>query len=382
MKKTLALILALVTLLSLLVGCAKTAAPAQDTTTPQTQKTADATDTMDAADTASDEAPADTTAADASDYKIFLVVTGGTLGDQAANDAAYDGMKQFSEESGATFDYVELSEVSDVESTVRTMAADGYTLFVFNSADAADMMDILCPDYPEIRFVMINGTNYNWDNLTNVKPDVAASGFLCGIFASLMNEYLTGEKICGYIGGVRNPNLERVRYGMQAGAELIGGELNAAYVGNFNDAAAAKEIAQQMQSAGVHVIQAWAGGCNKGVFEAAETAGEGYYSMGGATGQFQMSDTIIASNAENRTVVLAEVCRAALNGTLEGGDYPMTIANGGVDCKFAPDERADVIPQEIKDTVEEYRQKLINGELFAPKTEEEYNDFVAQFINK
>ena len=359
MKKTLALILALVTLLSLLAGCAKTAAPAQDTTTAQTQETADTADTTDAADTAADETPADTTAADASDYKIFLVVTGGTLGDQAANAAASDGMKQFSEESGATFDYVELSEVSDVESTVRTMAADGYTLFVFNSADAADMMDILCPDYPEVRFVMI-----------------------CGIFASLMNEYVTGEKVCGYIGGVRNPNLERVRYGMQAGAELIGGELNAAYVGNFNDAAAAKEIAQQMQSAGIHVIQAWAGGCNKGVFEAAETAGEGYYSMGGATGQFQMSDTIIASNAENRTVVLTEVCWAALNGTLEGGDYPMTIANGGVDCKFAPDERADVIPQEIKDTVEEYRQKLINGELFAPKTEEEYNDFVAQFINK
>ena len=378
MKKTLALILALVTLLSLLTGCAKTAAPTQD----KAQDTADTTDATEPADTAADETPADAAATDASDYKIFLIVTGGTLGDQAANDASYEGLKQFSETTGATFDYVELSEVADIETTVRTMAAEGYNMFYFNAPDGSDMMDVLCPDYPEIRFVMNNGTNNNWGNLTNTKPDVASSGFLCGIFATLMNEYLTGEKVCGYIGGVRNPNLERVRYGMQAAAELLGGTLNAAYVGNFTDAAAAKEIAQQMQSSGIHVLQAWAGGCNKGVFEAAETAGEGYYSLGAATGQFHMSDTIIASNAENRTEAIMEICKAAVNGTLEGGEYVLSVANGGIDCKFAPDERADLIPQEIKDAVEEYRQKLISGELFAPKTEEEYNDFVAQFISK
>ena len=372
MKRMLALILAFVTLLSILAGCARTAAPA-DTSAPAAEETTD----TEAANT--EQTAADT---NASGLKIFLIVTGGTLGDQAANDAIYDGLKQFSDSTGATFDYVELSEVSDVESTVHTMAADGYNLFYFNSPDAADMMDTLCPAYPELRFIMNNGTNENWDNLTNMKPDVASSGFLCGIFATLMNEYLTGEKTCGYIGGVRNPNLERVRYSMQAAAELLGGTLNAAYVGNFNDAAAAKEIAQQMQTAGVHVIQAWAGGCNKGVFEAAETAGEGYYSMGGATGQFHMSDTIIASNAENRTEAVMAVCQAAADGTLQGGDWVMDVANGGIDCKFAPDARADVIPQEVKDAVEEYRQKLISGELFAPKTEEEYNDFVAQFINK
>lgn len=382
MKRTLALILALVTLLSLLAGCAKTGAPAENPAPAATDDKAAETP----ADNTTDETPAeetpDNTSDAASNYKIFLIVTGGTLGDQAANDAIYEGLKNFSDSTGIQFDYVELSEVSDIETTVRTMAAEGYNIFYFNSPDGADLMDVLCPDYPEVRFIMNNGTNENWDNLTNMKPDVASSGFLCGIFATLMNEYLTGEKTCGYIGGVRNPNLERVRYAMQAAAELLGGTLNAAYVGNFNDAAAAKEIAQQMQSAGVHVIQAWAGGCNKGVFEAAETAGEGYYSMGGATGQFHMSNTIIASNAENRVEAVMAVCQAAVDGTLEGGSWIMDVANGGIDCKFAPDERADVIPQEIKDTVEEYRQKLINGELFAPKTEEEYNDFVAKFITK
>lgn len=352
MKRQIAFLLVMVMLLSVFAGCG-------------------ANKNVDSKDTGKE-----------AELKMCLIVTSGTLGDQANNDGLYNGMKKYADEQSLVFDAVELAEVSDIEMTVRTMVADGYNLFVFNSADAADLMDILCPELPNVTFVMFNGTNNGgYDNLTNITTDVAGAAFMCGIFASLMNEELTGEKKCGYIGGVRNPNLERARYGMQAGAMLVGGNLNAAYVGSFTDAAVAKEIAQQMQREGVRVIQAWAGGANKGVFEAAETAGEGYYSMGAATGQYHMSDTIIASLMTDLEGVTYDISKRVKEGTLESGIYEASVLNGLMDCVYAPDERADVIPEEITVKMQEYRQKLIDGELFAPSTEEEFNSFVTEFID-
>ena len=362
MRRVLALLMAAVLTLSMLVGCSGSRNTAENSS--------------------GNNANASGNSSNVDAGKYCLIITGGNLGDQANNDGLYNGIKKFADESGKQFDAVELAEVADIDMTVRTMANDGYTFFAFNSADGADQMDTLCPDLPGVTFVMFNGTNENgYDNLINITTEVAGAAFMCGIFATLMNEYLGGEKVCGYIGGVRNPNLERARYGMQAAAELVGGKLNSAYVGSFTDAATAKEIAQQMQSEGVRVIQAWGGGANKGVFEAAETAGEGYYSMGAATGQYHMSNTIIASLKTDLEGVMYDICSKYVAGTLSSGAYKVSVESGLLDCMYAPDERADIIPDEVTAQMEEYRQKLIAGEYFAPNTEEEYNQFVSEFLS-
>ncbi len=314
--------------------------------------------------------------------KICFIITGGTLGDQAINDAMFSGMETFADKNGVQFDAVELAEVSDIDATVRSMAADGYTLFAFNSADGADLMDTLCIDLPDVTFAMYNGTNMGgYPNLVNITTDVAGAGFLCAVLGCLMNEHLGGERAVGYIGSIRNPNLERVRYAMQAAADVIGGRLDAAYVGSFTDAATAKEIAQQMQSGGIHVIQAWAGGGNMGIYEAAETAGDGFYSMGGANGQYHLSDTIVAALNTQADLIMEDICNKYMNGTLEAGIYDASVKNGMVDCIYAPDERADLIPDDITAVVEEYRQKIVDGELIPPTTEEEYTAFAEAHIS-
>ena len=369
MKKLTALVLVCLLALSAFSGCKAADQSTESAAVPEATS-ADAA----AAITDATAAPA------AADYQICFIVTGGKLGDQANNDGINAGIQAFCDETGATMTALELAEVSDIDSTTRSMVDQGYDLFVYNSADGVDLMEELCMQFPDVRFVMHNGTAGPYDNLTNVKNDVADAAFLCGVFAALMNQSITGELKAGYIGGVRNPNLERARYAMQAAVEYLGGELSAVYVGSFSDTAAAKEIAQQMQAEGIHVIQAWAGGANMGVFEAAETAGAGFYSMGGATGQFHMSNSIIASLAMKLDVLYKDICSQAFAGTLASGDYSATLANGGIDCIFAPDDRAGLIPQDVADKVEEFRQKLISDEMKAPSTEEEYNTFSAEYL--
>jgi len=372
MKKFISVLIALLMVLSVFTGCVNTT-ESGDVSTQETTESADT-------ETTTEESADAEESAVAADYQICYIVTGGTLGDQANNDGIYSGIEAFCDRTGATMAALELAEVADIDTTTRTMAGQGYDLFIYNSADASDFMEELCADFPDVRFVMYNGTAGPYDNLTNISNDVAGAAFLCGVFAALMNQSITGELKAGYIGGVRNPNLERARYAMQAAVEYLGGELTAAYVGSFNDTAAAKEIAQQMQAEGVHVIQAWAGGANMGVFEAAETAGEGYYSMGGATGQFNLSESIIASLGTKLGTLFDDICTKAYEGTLESGKYYANLSDSTIDCIYATDERYDLIPQDVIDTVEEYRQKLISGELTAPSTEEEYNDFVAAYL--
>lgn len=363
MKKLLSVILAVALILTLFTGCAK------GETNPSTN--------------VSETKPGGSTPEGDSFHIAFVLAGTGRLGDQASNDAQYEGMKAFCERVDGRLDVVELDELIDLDATVRRMAAEGVDVIALNDGNASDMMDEFCPEFPDITFLMMNGTNQNgYDNLINITSDVAEAAFLCGIFATEMNVVLGGEKKCGYVGGMRNPNLERARYSMQAAAELLGGQLTAVYVGNFTDAAAAKEITQQMHSDGIRIVQAWAGGCNKGVYEAAETAGSGYLSLGAATGQFHMSDTIVASLASKIDVAFERYCEQIYAGELPGGTYAMKLSEGTIDCVFAPDERADQIPEAVAKLVDEYRQKLNSGELFAPKTEEEYREFVDTFINK
>lgn len=307
--------------------------------------------------------------------RIGFILTGGKLGDQAANDSAYSGLTRFSEEFGADLKYVELEELQDVEPAVRNYVDQGVDLIIFSNADASEFIPAIAAEHPEITFMVGEGTAEEADNILNYRTDVADASFLCGAFAALMSQELDGSLAAGFVGGKRNPNLERSQYGFTAGVEYVGGEASTAYAGSFTDAAAAKELTHQMFGTGIRVVQAFAGGANTGVFEAALNMGEGYYSMGGATGQFNISDSIIASNCKLLDDLLYSLCVQYQNGTLPSGTVNYGLLDQAVDIRYAPDERADIIPQSIKDKVDELREKILSGEIDVPTTQEEYDAF-------
>ena len=99
--------------------------------------------------------------------------------------------------------------------------------------------------------------------------------------------------------------------------------------------------------------------------------------MGGATGQFHMSDSIVASQVKNNDVAGYDACRMALEEGWVSGTIEVGLVDNGVGIKYAPDGRDAAVPQAIKDRVEEISQKVIAGEIVPPSTEEEYEKFIA-----
>lgn len=310
--------------------------------------------------------------------KILFVIAGGKLGDQAANDASWSGIQKYCEETGAECSAFEMAELQDFDSTVRAYCDKGFNLVICNSSQVSEFVPQVAESYPDVKFVVSEGTSGDGlDNLLNIRFRIAEAGFVSGAFAALMNQEINGKMETAFIGGVRNPDLDRAQYGFAAGAKYVGGNSTPVFVGNFTDAAKAKELSTQLFSGDVRIMQAWAGGANTGIFEAAKSMGEGYYTMGGATGQFHMSDSIIASLVKNTNIAMYDACKMALGGEWKSGTIGLGLAEESVGIKYAPDGRDEPVPQEIKDKVEEIRKKIIAGEIKVPSTEEEYAEFEA-----
>ncbi len=308
------------------------------------------------------------------EVKVALIVTGGTLGDQAANDAIYNGIKKYTDEVGGELATFEAPELQDVESAAIDYCEEGYTLLAFNSSQSEDAVKAVAPDYPDVTFILSESAIEGMDNVYNINTDIADAAFLAGVYAALTNEEITGELKAGYVSGVRNPQLDRAFYAFQAGAKYIGGETQAVYVGSFTDAATAKEITNQMLSEGIMVVQAFAGSANVGVYEAIDQAGGDAQAMGAATGQFHMSDSIKASLTKDSDVTFYDVCKMIYEGELEQG-VVFGLGDKAVGLKYNPDNADDAISQNILDMVEEIQAKIVADEIEPPYTEDDYNSF-------
>lgn len=311
-------------------------------------------------------------------HKVVYIIQGGKLGDQAENDAVWSGVQKYAEETGIECAAFELAELQDFESTARSYCDKGFDLIICTNT-VEEFVEGIAQDYPEACFVVKEGKlETDLDNILNVRTKIQEAGFVSGAFAALFNKELTGKAETAFIGGVRNPDLDRARYGFAAGAKYVGGNSTDLFVGSFTDAAKAKELATQLYSDDVRIMQAWSGGANTGIFEAAKNMGENYYAMGGATGQFHMSEKIVASQVKNSDVTYYNVCKNVYNNEWEAGTLLLGLEENAVGIKYAPDGRDAVIPQEIKDRVEELKEKVISGEIIPPSTEEEYNEFLQE----
>lgn len=362
--------LVLVLVLSVFVGCAADKTPAdQGQAAPVTEEESNPADVASGTDLDTDSE------SEAKDWKIAMVA-GGAFGDNGMNDAFLAAMKLFTEQSGIEVTSVEVNDFSDHESYARQFGEEGYDM-VLMAGTVSDIMPAILEDYPNTHYVLNKGTVDGYENCTSIQFDEPAAGFVGGAFAVMMSEYLGGGNKVGWIGGMRIADLELCRYCFSAGAAYAGGEANVAYVGDFSDISKAKELALQMYKSGITLIQAFAGGAANGVYQAAESMPEGYYAMGAATGQYDLSpDRILASHIIKTDEYFATVCQEFVDGTLASGIVKVGLESGATGIRLSP-YLGDLIPQEIQDSMAEIEAKLISGEIVPPTTEEALNDYLA-----
>ena len=314
------------------------------------------------------------------DGSLRVGLIASSMGTQSFNDDVWAGLEKAQEELGIGAEYIEVSEVSDAANSLRTLIAQGDTLLVVPSSEFHDAMMEVAAEYPDCNFMYLAGEETGAENVMSVEYKENEAAFLGGALAASLSQ--TGK--IGTVLAVQEPLQLRYQYGYMAGAKTVNPdcEVSVLFTNSYTDTNLGQESAKALYDKGADYVSCFAGACNLGVFNAAKEAGEGKYCLGAATGQFdKMPDKIVASVVKSIDVALYDMIKDYKdNGTFNGGGCTVLgLKEGGVELRYTTmnDELLNSIPEDVKASIEDLQNKIINGEITVPGTEEEYNTYIA-----
>ena len=383
MKKILALILALVMVFAL-VACGTTAAPAA-TEEPKTEEPAateapveEPTEAPAEPTEAPAEEPATVNADDIEDtmtsadgkYEVAFVTDVGQLKDKSFNQGTWNGVKLYANENGLSYKYYQPANGDqatddDRYDAMKAAAENGAKVVVCAGFLQATALEQAAKDYPEVKFVFIDGWSLGLENVAAIAFQEEQCGYLAG-YAAVMEGY-TKLGFCGGGGGTHDACC-RYGYGYVQGAEAAAAVkgVNVAmnytwlYGASFQASPELQTLASGWYENGTEVIFS----CGGSIFDsitAAASANDAAV-IGVDVDQSYTSDTVITSALKGIGAAAQQALTAAY-----GSDW----ANyGGKPTTLGAAEGAVGLPTDtwsLKNwTVDQYNtmfEKIVKGEI-------------------
>ena len=384
MKKILALILALVMVFAL-VACGTTAAPAA-TEEPKTEEPAateapveEPTEAPAEPTEAPAEEPATVNADDIEDtmtsadgkYEVAFVTDVGQLKDKSFNQGTWNGVKLYANENGLSYKYYQPANGDqatddDRYDAMKAAAENGAKVVVCAGFLQATALEQAAKDYPEVKFVFIDGWSLGLENVAAIAFQEEQCGYLAG-YAAVMEGY-TRLGFCGGGGGT-NDACCRYGYGYVQGAEAAAAVkgVNVAmnytwlYGASFQASPELQTLASGWYENGTEVIFS----CGGSIFDSitAAAAANDAYVIGVDVDQSFSSDTVITSALKG----IGEAAYLALTAAYDG----TWAENYGNQCvTMGAAQGAVGLPVDTWSlenwSVEEYEdmfQKIVSGEI-------------------
>ena len=322
-------------------------------------------------------------------YKAALLLNG-TLGDKSFFDSANSGLEALQEELGEdkfTFKVEQMGATSADESkwepTLYDYCDDGsYDVIIVGTWQMLEALTNAANDYPDQKFIyfdeMFDFSAGGEENVYNVMYKQNEVSYLVGAAAAMMttSEELDmvdpSNKIIGFLGGMENSVIKDFLVGYIQGAKDVDEEIQIAlaYVGNFYDSAAGKDMALTQYQNGADVGYNVAGSAGLGQIEAA--ADSGRYAFGVDSDQAALlpdyAANIPSSALKNVGNSLIRAIKADMEGNLEYGilEY-LGFAEGGVEL-VEDAHYEEILPEDIRTKVAELKEQIVNGDLVVPTT--------------
>lgn len=270
-----------------------------------------------------------------------------------------------------TNEVVEQAGFTDIERILREFAVTGKYEIIWAHSTYADAVERLNEEFPDILWVITGGGNrYIADNVYWLDMYYHEATYLMGIIAGMMTE----TNVIGAVGGYPYPNVNLTINGFFEGAKSVNPDVKfkVSFIESWFDPPKAKEAALAQISAGADFIFAE----RYGVFEAARE--KDILAFGHALDQHKLApEVVVTSSLANWEPYLRYIIDEWWNWKKTGVKYEapkdqpiyFLLDNGGPD--IAPYHGfEDKLPQNVKDTVAEARQMIIDGDLVVPIKEE------------
>jgi basic membrane protein A len=249
-------------------------------------------------------------------------------GDSGPIDDMIAALDRLKADYDVTTKYVELSDPSTYESTLRNLAQAGTDYVVTAFPGMQQPLQAVAPEFPDTDFVLIFGDKFDPElpNARSVSYDVYQAMYVSGIAAA---NATTSGKI-GYIGGAPQPPLNANYHAFSDGAKSVDPSITVigAFVGSFDDAAKGRDVAASMIAEGVDVIQTDAAAASLGVITAGQTGGILVIADSSGEVAAQYPETVIGTTFLKFGESLYQQISAALDGSFESGYVTSGLADG------------------------------------------------------
>lgn len=208
------------------------------------------------------------------DLKVGVLFPG-SLSDDGFMESAYRGYRRAAEEhkGKVAFSKVEQVQAADYEQALVRFATTSDLVISLGGQTDADVRKVAAR-FPRVKFAEIGGPadGKPTANLALYDPQQAQAAFLSGAAAAL----LTKKGTVGFVGGAELPAIVNAAKEFENGAKAAEPKvkvLTPQYVGDFNDAAKAKQSALADYGAGADVLGQVLNLGHKGVAQAAKSRG-------------------------------------------------------------------------------------------------------------
>ncbi|MDP5217416.1 BMP family ABC transporter substrate-binding protein [Ruegeria sp. 2205SS24-7] len=280
--------------------------------------------------------------------------------DKSFNEAAYNGAERWSEESGGKYLEIELQSEAQREQALRRFAEAGANPVITTGFAMSAPLAEVAPDYPETKFVTIDGW-VDQPNVLNIGFTEHEGSYLVGMMAAQASESGT----VGFIGGMDVPLIRKFACGYAQGVKAANPD--ATVIANmtgttpsaWNDPVKGSELTKAQISQGADVVYAAAGGTGVGVLQTA--ADEGILSIGVDSNQNHLHPgKVLTSMLKRVDVAVYNVMQAGEN--MEPGVLVLDLSADGVGYAM-DDNNAELVNADMQSSVEDAKAKIIAGEI-------------------
>ncbi|WP_067838888.1 BMP family lipoprotein [Amphibacillus sediminis] len=322
---------------------------------------------------------------DKADFSLAMVTDEGGVDDRSFNQSAWEGIQAFGAEHGlernAGYDYAQSDNAADFLPNLNLLVQQDYDLIFGVGFALKDAIEEVAGNFPETNFGIIDEVAEG-DNVASITFAEEQGSFLVGVAAALKTE--TNQ--VGFIGGVESELIKRFETGFYAGVKAVDPniEVRVDYAESFSDDAMGRSIANNMYSNGIDVIYHAAGGVGLGVFSEARNRVENdpdanVWVIGVDRDQYEEGqqgdhNVTLTSMVKRVDVAVQEVAAMQLAGNFPGGEQ---IVFGLEDDAIAvADTNTEAFTDEIAAAVQEWQQKILNGEIVIPQTDDELEEYL------
>ncbi|MFD2044163.1 BMP family protein [Ornithinibacillus salinisoli] len=322
---------------------------------------------------------------EAGDFSAAMVTDIGGVDDKSFNQSAWEGLKAWGEENGFSkgegFDYAQSNDKSEYIPNLSRLVRDEYDLIFGIGFELKEDLQKIADQNPDTNFALVDDM-IDAPNGVSITFKEHIGSFLVGVAAA----HKTSTNKLGFVGGIDSPLINKFESGFIAGAKSVNPdiEIEVEYAASFGDAAKGKIIASTMYDNGIDIIYHASGGTGNGVFNQAKDIKQNdpdrdIWVIGVDRDQYEEGaigdhNVTLTSMVKRVDVAVQEVTNQAMNGEFPGGKtLEFGLEEDGIDVATT---NSEAMTEEIINAVQEWEDKILDGEVEVPQTREETEAFI------